>query len=144
VTWTFTEAVDTSDRDWVRFAIGDIDSSDPQISDELIASLISEHGTKEGAAIAAAQGLAAKYARKATKSVGDLNVSYKELQENYTAMASRLRRELSLRSPPLAGGISKDRKDTVNADTDRVEPWARRDQFRHVGNEDEFEDDPTL
>lgn len=143
MTWTYTESPATSDRDWVRFEIGDTDTTDQLLSDEEIASLITDRGSKEAAALAAAEGLAAQFARKVTKAVGDLRINYSDLAKQYRELAKSLKTKAGLRKArPIAGGISISRKDTVEADTDRVKPWAERDQFRHPELNDDDATDP--
>jgi len=144
VTWTYTEAPATSDRDWVRIRIGDTDTDDQLLSDEEIASLLTDEGSKELAAAVAAESLAAKFARKAaSKSVGDLRLTYGEMSARYERLAGRLRSSYAVRrASPIAGGISRQRKRTVKEDTDRVPPRFARGQFRHpgvVGHDDDLD-----
>lgn len=137
MTWTYTSP-GTSDKDWVRFRIGDTDTSDQLLSDEEILSLITEEGSKEAAAAVAAEGLAAEFSRRATsESVGDLRFQYGDQAARYERLADRLRTTFSSRNAaPIAGGISRSRKRLVKDDTDRVPPSFQRDQFRHPGTVD--------
>lgn len=59
MTFTFNTTTPT-DRDRVRLAIGDIDSTAPKLTDEVIAMLISEEATWQKAAIAAVKTLIAQ------------------------------------------------------------------------------------
>lgn len=51
------------DLNWVRFRIGDTDTTDEQLADTEIQSLISLHPSRVHAAAAAARAIAAKYSR---------------------------------------------------------------------------------
>lgn len=51
------------DLNWVRFRVGDTDSTDAQLDDAEITALISLHQSRELAAVASARAIAAKYAR---------------------------------------------------------------------------------
>lgn len=51
------------DLNWVRFKIGDTDSTDELLSDEEITSLISLAGSRELAAVKAARAISARYTR---------------------------------------------------------------------------------
>lgn len=111
-----------TDRDRVRFLVQDTDANDQLLQDEEIAWLLTEEGSVRAAAIIAAETVAGKFARQADSAVGDLSISYSQKQAQYAALAARLRRTASLSAVPLVGGISVSRKQTVEEDTDRVEP----------------------
>jgi len=138
MTWTYDGDPSANDRDWVRFEIQDTDSTDQLLTDEEIAGLITDRGSKEAAAVAAAEALAARFARQVDKAVGDLRLSLSQRSKAYYKLAADLRRKLALRTgKPLAGGLSKSRKETVESDPDRVVPSARKDQFRFPGRPEE-------
>lgn len=138
---SYSGNLDTSDLDWVRFRIGDTDTTDEQVSDTEITALLTVYGSKEAAAYEAARGLASKYARQATKAVGDLKINLSDLHKQFLAIAADIKKTIATNSAvPLAGGISKSRKETVQADTDRVRPRFRRDQFAHYDRDND--DDP--
>lgn len=123
--WTYLGP--TSDRDRVRLLIGDTEATDPQLQDEEIAWLLAEAGNVYGAAVAACEALAAKYARQVNRSVagaGGLSVSAGDRAQHYRDLAETLqiRARKARRPVPFAGGISDAQKDAVEADTDRVAP----------------------
>ena len=106
-----------------------------ELEDEDIDVLLSDHGSKERAAIAAARALGAKYARKADKTVGRFSISASQISKNYYALADQLAKTLDTIVGGLAlyaGGISIADKDTEKADTDRVVPAFERGQFDAV------------
>lgn len=123
MTWTYTSTDPSgTTRDQVRTYIGDTDTTDQLLTDEQIAFALTEGGTVSLAAAIAADWIAATFARKADKSVGDLSISYSQTAQQFSKLADRLRSESSRISLPYFGGISQSAKDTREADTDRVKP----------------------
>lgn len=122
MTWSYTGDPSSSDKDTVRFLIGDTDTSSEQLSDEEIAYLITEHGSAQAAAIAGCEALQAKYARQADQKTGDISISYSQLSKHYQQLATTIRNRLSILATPYAGGISYADRETDNTDTDRVDP----------------------
>ena len=85
--------------------------------------------------------LATRWAREATKSIGDYSASFSDVAKMYSQRAIELGR-LAGRGAIWAGGISEDRKDVVEDDTDRVEPAFTRDLDKALEQETlEREDD---
>jgi hypothetical protein len=89
--FTYTGDPSVSNRDKVRFLIGDTLPADPHFQDEEIAYMLSEWGDVYDAARAAAEVLAGRYAHKAqtSKSVGDLSISetYSSASEAFRTLA---------------------------------------------------------
>lgn len=140
MTWTYDGDPSANTRDEVRFLVGDTDTNDQQLSDEEIAYLLAEEGNVAGAAVAAVKGLLAKYARLVDKSVGDLKLSYSQRAGQYAKLLQTLERRRLVRGVGIkAGGTSLARKETVEQDTDRVQPSFKRDQFRYPSTEDQDE-----
>ena len=121
-TYVSTGGTDSVTRDVVRTYIGDVDSSDPLLTDEQIALAISEAGNATSAAALCADWISATFARKSDKTVGDLQIRYSQRFTQYRELASMLRRGVALTALPYAGGISISDKATREADADRVEP----------------------
>lgn len=138
--WTYTDPA-SSNRDWVRFRIGDTISGDPQLSDGEIASLLSDAGDLPRlAALYAAKRLRSKYARLVDNSQGDESNAYSQRQAAYTELIKELEDEIAELGPGggsgsgggggiRATGQSLARRATVRADTDRVQPPAYRGQW---------------
>ena len=62
MTWSYlSDAPGSSDRSWVRLMIGDNSSGAAQLQDEELDVLLSDQGSKERAAIAAARAVGGKY-----------------------------------------------------------------------------------
>jgi hypothetical protein len=119
----------SSHLDAVRFYIGDTDPDNEILSDDEITALLTETGDQPFLAAAlAAEAIAARYARRVDKSVGDLHISNSQLSKQYRDLASQLRSRATLSgaAAPYAGGISIADKQTVEANTDRVQPIFRR------------------
>ena len=105
MTWTYSGTPNTSDRDAVRFMVGDTDTADQLITDEEIAYLLAEEGTPGLAAARAAEAIAAKFARKSdySKSVGDLSLSesWSQRAATFLALAARLQQSGQSRINPV-------------------------------------------
>src|SRR5690606_25432890 len=134
VTWTYSGDPSSTDRDAVRFLIGDTDTDDPQVSDEEIDYLLTSHGSVNAAALGAARAILARYSRLVDKSVGDLRLSYSQRVSGYKTLVASLQQRVAMAvATPFAGGLSKSQKESVEDDSDRVEPAFERDQFRPDG-----------
>ncbi len=84
----FTYVAPTTDRDKVRFLIGDTESADAHFQDEEITYLLTTHGNVFDAAIAGAELIAGRYAHRSnySRSIGDLSIS-----ESYGTSAAEFR-----------------------------------------------------
>jgi len=124
MTWTYSGDPSASDRDEVRFLTGDTDTTDQQATDEEIAYAVANEPTNVSAAIRVLRALAGKYARKADKDVGDLKIKWSQVSKNYMDMAKFLEDSdsSSVLPTPYAGGISVSDKQSVDQDTDRINP----------------------
>ena len=124
MTWSYSQDPSISTKDEVRFYVGDTDDTDQQVQNEEIEWAITETASARGAAALVARAIAAKYARLADQSVGDLRFSYSQRQEHYTDLAERLELQEGRRfmSEMYAGGISESEKRSVESNTDRVSP----------------------
>jgi hypothetical protein len=102
--WTYSGNPGASDRDLVRFLIGDTDSTDEQLSDAEVDYLLTAWTYPYGAAIAACSNLAATYSRMVdtSKKVGDLSLtkSYGARQAQYAGLAAQLRAQRTALYPP--------------------------------------------
>jgi len=121
VSWSYSGDPSSSDRDAVRFAIGDTDTNDQQLTDEEIDYLLGLYPTVNECAIACVDSLIAKYARLVSQSVGAISISYGERLSNYKTLLGRLSRKRG-RLIPFAGGTTISGKDTADEDTDRDPP----------------------
>lgn len=103
--WTYDADPANSDRDAVRFLIGDVDESEPQLEDEQIEWLISIWGDKGSmyyVASMACEAIAAKYAREIDITADSQSLGTNALQQKYLTMAEQLR---TLHEQLLTGGL---------------------------------------
>lgn len=96
MTWTYTSdpAGDTTDE--VRFLVGDTDTTDQLVQNEEIEYALSAYPKPTGkpaylAAAAVADGIAAKFARRADRSLGSLSIQAKQQRDHYVELAQTLR-----------------------------------------------------
>jgi len=139
VTWTYSGNPGASDRDLVRFLIGDTDTNDQQLTNAEIDYLITEQGSANRAALEAARGLLAKYSRTCDQKTSKVDTKYSQRRAGYAAMVSRL--QLRLGPVPYAGGISEGDKDIDEGDSDRVDPAFKVGMMEHDGTNTETQDD---
>jgi len=136
VSWTYSGDPAASSLDAVRFLVGDTDTDDQLVTDEEIMYLLAQVGNVYAAARDAARAITAKFARMPDQSVDGLSYRYSQRAASFSALAARLDRQSSMRSAgPVAGGLSRARKQTVEQDADRVAPSFERDQFSFPGTE---------
>ena len=143
--WTYSQNPAHSLRDRVRFIAGDTDENDQMASNEEIAWLIDEVG---GSPYQLARYLlvvcAAKYARLADQSSGDLSVSLSQKAEGLREQAKSvmtLQRRHGGVPRPIAGGMSYSEKETDEEDEDLIMSRFFRDMFRGeetIGLDDQY------
>jgi hypothetical protein len=139
MTWTFSGDPANSNLDHVRALIGDIDTTDQLVTDEIINFQLAQNADDVFlAAEAVCLGLAAKFARKVDTSVESVRVSYSNLYKQYIEMARRYKQQAASSSSssggggvgvPFLAGISISQRDTLKDDTDLIQPRFERDQF---------------
>lgn len=135
MTWTYSGDPSSTDRDEVRFLVGDTDTNNQLVTDEEIAYAITTEGSNLSAASRVAQTIAAQFARRTDEEVGDLKKWYSQRYAQYMSLSKSLgKRGTIATATPYAGGISVDDKDTQKDDTDRVAPRFSRGQFTTEGN----------
>jgi hypothetical protein len=141
VAWTYSENPSSSNKDFVRWQIGDTDSSDQKLQDGEINGALTLYGNKFKAAAECCRAIAAKLARKVSSAVGDLRAELQQEREAYMELADQFELGLGKRVKPFAGGISRSQKEAVQDDTDRVTPWASRNQFDYGSADQDIEKD---
>lgn len=132
--WTYDPSL-PSEKDKVRLLIGDTSVATPLYQDETIEAMLDIHGSANPTAVALCRALAAKYSRDADKWVGDLKINASQRAKAFLALAESLAKEAASRGVPSAGGILKSERDDMEANTDRISPFFRRDQFRYRGDD---------
>lgn len=140
MTWTYSGDPSSTDRDAVRFLIGDTDNTSQLITDEEISYMLAQEGSSSSAAARICRSLAAKYARYTDQSVGDLSISYSQRYKQFSELAAQLESAAGSRvGIPYAGGISQSDKDSRESDTDRLLPSSRVGVHDYPGLSDQPE-----
>jgi len=126
VAWNYTGDPANSDRDAVRFLVGDTCEADPLLQDAEVDFVISEQTTNELAAAYCLRALAARFSRQVTKKIGDVSVNCSDLAKAFAERADELDPNGITKNVPLAlpsfGGLSIDEKDSLAEDEDAVQP----------------------
>lgn len=134
MTWTYSGNPASSAIDAVRFNIGDTDSADEQLQNEEISYLLTQNGNNViSTSIQACTNLAAKYARRADRDVGDLKVKWSQLQKHYRELAATLRRTKLANGDinVMAGGVYDATGDADRANSAILQPRFKRGQFNN-------------
>lgn len=124
MTWTYdASGLTTSFKDQVRFVVGDVLPTDPQIQDEEINYVLTQRGSVFGAAAMCCRSLASKYARSADQKAGDSQVWYSQISKSYALRAIELEAAAAQSGTsvvPFAGGTSSADMNTRTLDPNRT------------------------
>jgi hypothetical protein len=93
---------------WVRFRLGDTDSTDYYLEDESIDAMLTSFPNKYLAGAACADAIVAKLAREPTRKVGDLQINNTDTIKYYSSVSSQLRKESLINgsiAPIYFGGV---------------------------------------
>lgn len=110
-TWSYSGDPSSSDRDAVRYYLGDTDPDDPLVSDGEIDFLLAEwlpvSNSKLIVAAVAAENLASRYAREVAVSADGVTVALQDLMDRFLALSGRLRSQDAQRNigGPDVGGV---------------------------------------
>ena len=125
MTWTFDPALPT-DKDRVRFYIGDTDTTDQQVQDETIEATLVDYSNPLLAAAVICRSLAAQYGREVTYKAGDVSENSSDLAKFYLELAKELDPAGITKGLALAeisiGGLSLAEKETLDTNSDAVQP----------------------
>lgn len=130
MTWSYSGDPSTSDKDAVRFLVGDTDTNDQLAQDEEIDWVLTRTRTIEGAAAGVARAIAGLFAREVDGSLEDQDFSDSQRREAYLALARTLdamaqkapTRSGQNKPKPLITGVRESEMESVREDTDRVRP----------------------
>lgn len=128
MTWTYTDAPQTVPLDEVRVLVGDTDTTDQLVSDEIINYGLSKGNSLYAAAVASRH-IAAKFARLTTASVGSVSEAAGDLWKHYKELAQDLELKAGALCTPSFGGLTVSEHQTDSQNTDLVQSSAKRDQF---------------
>lgn len=137
MTWSYSGDPANSELDQVRFLVNDTDRDDQLLQDEEIDWAISQQSTVTLAAALCLRALANRFSRMVTRKIGDLWVSCSDMAPAFAARAEELDPGGATSAVPLAlpsfGGLSHDEKDTLDSDTDAVQPSFSRGMNDYPG-----------
>lgn len=94
--WLYSGNPAYSEKDLVRFLVGDTDMKDPLLQDEEISFLLTSNSSPQQAAIAACRVLIAKYSREADYTIGPESVKASQRLTNFQRLKAEL--ESSIKS----------------------------------------------
>lgn len=124
--WTYSGNPASSEKDALRFTIGDTDPDDPELQDEELNYILNDVGPENivKAGISALRKILAKYKNLQDEKVGDVDVKWSQRFRRTKDTLDDLIREhakMNLGSA-YAGGISIADKQNQEGNTDRVSP----------------------
>ena len=133
--WTYDNPT-SSNKDAVRFLVGDTEAADPLVTDEEIEFFLEEFPSSNyHAAAEVAESIAAKFSREVAHSGDGLSYAAEQLQQNYAALAERLRKQGRRRfrsgMGPYVGGISRREREMADADKDKIPSAFRSEMHDH-------------
>ena len=131
MTWSYSGNPADSDKDAVRFCIGDTDESECLFSDEEIQYLLTTSGSVSSASIRALDKLCAKYLRCADETVGQVSVKWSQRFQNCKMVRDTMAKDPALQCPmPFSGGMSDCSNDkSIFTRHMNENPRAREDDF---------------
>jgi len=147
MTWTYSCDPSSSEKDAVRWKVGDTDSDDPIVQDEEIEYELTQFATDPRqiikASINVAKGIAAKFASESTYRIGQVSETLSRKAEAYERLVSELIDELTMSARrsvvPAMVAHSKSLKAVNEANTDRVQPGVRVGMDDNYGTTDDLD-----
>jgi len=132
MSWSYSDSLST-DRDKLRFKIGDVDTNDQLLSNELLDALLTERGDPTLAAIDAVEGILAKFAREIDRNAIGLGGSRSQKTQFYRDLLKELRAQAARGDTGVFfGGASVSAKEAIREDTDIPLTPFRLDQFNNL------------
>ena len=142
MTWTYSGDPANSDRDKVRFLVFDTDTNEQLLSNEEIAWLLSEISNVYLAAANAAEAIAAKFAKDITRNAVGLSATVGDRARFYLDLANKLRDQVGTtnsRGDIFVGGLTISGKESLDGDSDAIQPGFKIGQFDYNGPNDDPE-----
>lgn len=132
MTWSYDDSLPT-DRDKVRFRIGDTDSEEELLSNETLDALLAIRNDVVLASIDAVQAILAKFAREIDRQALGLGGPRSQKTTHYENLLKVLRAEADKGSTGVFyGGATIAAKQAALADTTKPRPPFRIDQFNNL------------
>ena len=133
MSWSYRDSLGT-DRDKTRFRIGDTDTNEQLLSNELLDALLVSRGSPTLAAIDAVEGILAKFARDIDRSALGMGGVRSQKTQFYRDLLKELRAEAARGDTSIFfGGGSIAEKDSNLDDSDAPVTPFRIDQFKNNG-----------
>ncbi len=131
--FTFDPALAT-DKDKVRFKIGDTEDTAPAVEDETITALLSGGSSVLSASIDITRALIAKYSRLVDKEIGPLRIDHSDRVKNYQRLLNELQEERDRDQTPgvYAGGYLKSVRDANDEDDDVIQLLVEIDMHKNT------------
>jgi len=121
--FTYTGNPDASIIEQIRWEIGDTDSTNPKFQDAEIQYAYDQEHSIYAASARLCEQLATKYADQVDRSLGPLSVKLTQKIDFYTKRAKELRLHGAKYATPYVGGVSKDKEELFEDDTDLIQPY---------------------
>lgn len=115
MTWSYSGNPADSDKDRIRFLIGDTDSTFPLMTDEEINYVITTESNDKIIALRCCESISASLAKKVSGSMGRISVQEEQLMKHYEQLCRRFRK--SIPSVPYVGGLSLTEKEMDKTNT---------------------------
>tara|TARA_R100001510_G_C7603420_1_gene169305 strand:- start:355 stop:759 length:405 start_codon:yes stop_codon:yes gene_type:complete len=132
MTWSYNENLST-DRDKVRFRIGDTDTDDQLLSNETIDALLVIRNDVVLASIDSVQAILAQFAREIDRQALGLGGPRSQKTTHYENLLKILRAEADKGATGVFyGGATIAEKDDALADTTKPRPPFRLNQFNNL------------
>lgn len=128
MTWSYQDTMPT-DKDKVRFYVGDTVSTSQKLSDQEINFALTEAGSPRLAAALCCDRLAAQFTALVDTTVGTLRIAHSNKAAQYQKMAATLRARGAVMALPTAGGVFVDDKSATQQDDSLVQPSFTVDQL---------------
>ena len=133
MSWSYSDGLST-DRDRLRFRIGDTDTNEQLCSNELLDALLAARGDPILAAIDAVEGVLAQFARDVDRSALGLGGARSQKSQFYRDLLKELRAQAARGSTGVFfGGASAASKDSILEDSDKPTTPFRLNQFNNDG-----------
>lgn len=94
MTWTYTGNPGSSDKDYVRYKIGDTDEANQLISDEEIDYELAQTNDMLKAAYQCARAVLKKLARRPDKKIGPSSIQNSQLKDLYKSILEDIKSEM--------------------------------------------------
>lgn len=134
MTWTYDlSQLATSSLYQTRFYCGDTNSAAPLVQDEEISFVLLTESNVQLAAATICDAIAARCSQEVDATAGDLSESASQRAEAFSKRAKDLRRGQNAFALPVFGGITREQKQTLDLDTDLVQPSFKIGQDDHPG-----------